>query len=75
MGPGNKLLPKAREMIFVGYSSTKKAWRCYAPISKTIAETIHVRLDNESSPINGARTNIPSLCDLPTIHQYLNVPG
>jgi len=75
MGPGNKLLPKAREMIFVGYSKTKKAWKCYDPITKSITETIHVRFDDESIPINGNRTNIPSLNETQTINAHSNVLG
>ena len=75
MGPGNKLLPKAREMVFVGYSKTKKAWKCYDPVTKTITETIHVRFDDESIPITGSRTNIPSLLEAPSINDYSNVPS
>ncbi len=48
LGPGNKLLPKAREMVFVGYSESKKAWRCYDPITKSVHESIHVRFDDEN---------------------------
>ena len=61
LGPGNKLIPKARPMIFVGYSETKKAWKCFDPITKTIHESIHVRFDDESTPINGVQSDIPSL--------------
>jgi hypothetical protein len=76
MGPGNKLLPKAREMIFVGYSLTKKAWRCYDPISKILTESIHVRFDDESIPINGIRTTIPSFSELPNLTDYSGtLPG
>jgi hypothetical protein len=60
-GPGNKLLPKAEKMIFVGYSSEKKAWKCYDPTTKTIKESIHVTFVDKETPINGPRTPIPSL--------------
>ena len=50
-------------MIFVGYTKSKKAWRCYDPVTKEICETIHVRFDDEATPINGPRTSIPSLLD------------
>jgi hypothetical protein len=67
-GPGNKLLPKAERMIFVGYSPNKKAWRCYNPSTGTIKESIHVTFIDEENPINGPQATIPSLLDsLPAI--------
>ena len=59
-GPGNKLLPKATKMIFVGYATNKKAWKCFDPATKTTIETIHVRFDDESVPANGPSTAITS---------------
>lgn len=59
-GPGNKLLPKATKMIFVGYATNKKAWKCFDPATKTTIETIHVRFDDDSVPANGPSTAITS---------------
>jgi len=49
-GPGHKLLPKAMRMILVGYSDTKKAWKCYNPDIKQLVCSSNVEFDNESRP-------------------------
>jgi hypothetical protein len=69
LGPGNKLIPKAQPMIFVGYSETKKAWKCFDPITKIIHESIHVRFDNESTPCNPANGKLRFCVDLRKVNE------
>jgi hypothetical protein len=40
---------KSIERVFVGYSSTNKAYRIYIPTSRIMVESVHVKFDE---PIN-----------------------
>jgi transposase InsO family protein len=49
LGPGNKLLPKARKMMFVGYSDKHKAWKTIDSSTKEIVFSSNVIFESENN--------------------------
>jgi len=69
-----KFDPKADEGIFLGYSSTSKAYRVYNKRTLTIEESIHVafdeNIDNHAANSSGSRNS----AELNDIGAYLTQP-
>nr|GFC45471.1 retrovirus-related Pol polyprotein from transposon TNT 1-94 [Tanacetum cinerariifolium] len=59
-----KLQPKADIGIFIGYASTKKAFRIYNRRSKRIVETIHVDFDELTALASEHRSSGPALHEM-----------
>ena len=74
-GPGHKLLPKATKMVFVGYAEHQKGWKCFNPETTTVVVSTNVHFDNESLPVNGTKTAIPSLLETVFPHYSFTTPG
>nr|GFC46674.1 hypothetical protein [Tanacetum cinerariifolium] len=59
-----KLQPKADIRIFIGYASTKKAFRIYNRHTKRIVETIHVDFDELTTVASKHRSSGPALKEM-----------
>nr|GFA65066.1 hypothetical protein [Tanacetum cinerariifolium] len=59
-----KLQPKADIGIFIGYASTKKAFRIYNRCTRPIVETIHVDFDELTSMASEQSSSGPALNDM-----------
>nr|GFC09053.1 retrovirus-related Pol polyprotein from transposon TNT 1-94 [Tanacetum cinerariifolium] len=59
-----KLQPKADTRIFIGYASTKKAFRIYNRRTRRIVETIHVDFDELTSMASEQSSSGPALNDM-----------
>jgi transposase InsO family protein len=57
LGPGNKLQPKSRKMLFVGYSDKHKAWKTIDPTNHDIVYSPNVVFGNETTQGNTSLTN------------------
>nr|GFA47747.1 retrotransposon protein, putative, unclassified [Tanacetum cinerariifolium] len=70
-----KLQPKADIRIFIGYASTKKAFRIYNRRTRRIVETIHVDFDELTAMASEQRSSGPALNQMTpgTISSGLNM--
>nr|GFA85385.1 integrase, catalytic region, zinc finger, CCHC-type, peptidase aspartic, catalytic [Tanacetum cinerariifolium] len=59
-----KLQPKADIGIFIGYASTKKAFRIYNRRTRRIVETIHVDFDELTAMASEQRSSGPALNEM-----------
>ncbi|GKA35002.1 retrovirus-related pol polyprotein from transposon TNT 1-94, partial [Tanacetum coccineum] len=59
-----KLQPKADISIFIGYASTKKAFRIYNRHTRRIIETIHVDFDELTAMASEHSSSGPALHDM-----------
>jgi hypothetical protein len=60
-GLGNKLLPKARKMVLVGYSDKYKAWKCIDTATHQIVFSPNVVFNDEKPLLTSDLTNIKTL--------------
>nr|GEZ36312.1 hypothetical protein [Tanacetum cinerariifolium] len=59
-----KLQPKADIRIFIGYASTKKAFRIYNRLTRRIMETIHVDFDELTAMASKQSSSGPTLNEM-----------
>ena len=55
----NKLVPRSRPCIFLGYSLSQSAYRCLDPASNCIFISRHVQFDESTFPFSSHELNAP----------------